>query len=146
MWSPAPAAAEVAAEQMARVIHKYPESCHIFVCPRLMTARWRRRVGKLADFNFELGPGSKVWGAERHEPLLIFVCLPLSKHSPWKLKGTKFVAVLEGKFVAVLEGKMQKLHETNCRRRGRVLRKLFLQAKWLDSVSEGMVRGMLLRA
>jgi hypothetical protein len=110
----------------------------MFVCPRLMTARWRRQAGKLADFKFELGPGSKVWGAERHEPLLIFVCLPLSKHSPWKLKGTKFVAVLEGK--------MRKLHKTNCRRRGRVLRKLFLQAKWLDSVSEGMVWGMLLRA
>jgi hypothetical protein len=137
VWAPAPAAAEAASEQMARVIHKYPLSCHLFVCPRLMTSCWRRRVGKLADFKFELGPGSKVWGLARHEPLLIFVCLPLSKHRPWKLKGTKFV---EG-----LERKMRELHKTNCRRRGRILRKLFIQAKWMDSVSEGLVRGMLLR-
>jgi hypothetical protein len=138
VWAPAPAAAEVAAELMARGIHKYPDSCHIFVCPRLMTARWRRRVGKLADFKFELGAGSKVWGAARHEPLLIYVCLPLSKHRPWKLQGTKFVDELDRK--------MRGLHETNCKGRGRVLRKLFLQSQWLDSMPEGMVRGMLLRA
>jgi hypothetical protein len=138
VWSPAPAAAETASEQMARAIHKSPSSCHMFVCPRLMTARWRRRVGKLADFKFELGAGCKVWSQGRHEPLLIFVCLPLSKHRPWKLKGTKLV---EG-----LEGKMRELHKTNFRGRGRILRKLLFRSKWLDSVPEGMVRGMLQRA
>jgi hypothetical protein len=138
LWTPPPAAADAAAEQMARMIHKYPNTCHLFVCPRLMTARWRRRVGRLADFKFEIGAGSDVWTRARHEPLLIYVCLPLSNHSPWKLRGTKF---LDG-----LERKMRELHPTNCKRRGRLLRKLLVQARGLDALPEGLVRGMLQRA
>jgi hypothetical protein len=103
-----------------------------------MTARWGRRVEKLPDFKFEFGPGCRVWSQGRHEPLLICVCLPLSKHMPWKLKGTKLVESLEGK--------MRELHKTNCRGRGRHLRKLLIRSKWLDSVPEGMVWGLLQRA
>jgi hypothetical protein len=138
LWSPAPAAAEAASEQMARLMHKYPNTCHLFVCPRLMTARWRRRVGRLADFNFELGAGSDVWSKARHEPLLIYVCLPLTTHRPWKLKGTKFVESLERK--------MRELHHTGCKRRGRLLRQLLLQVRGLDALPEGLVRAMLQRA
>jgi hypothetical protein len=43
LWSLAPATAKVPSKQMACMIHKYPNTCHLFVCPRLMTARWRRR-------------------------------------------------------------------------------------------------------
>jgi hypothetical protein len=57
VWAPPPAAANVAAEQMARRIHQRPGSCHMFVAPRLMTARWQRWVGKLSDFHFEIGAG-----------------------------------------------------------------------------------------
>jgi hypothetical protein len=138
VWSPPPAAAEAASEQVCRMIHKYPNSCHLFVCPRLMTARWRRRVEKVGDFNFELGPGSDIWSHARHEPLLIYACLPLSTHSPWKLKGTKFVDNLDRK--------MRELHHTNRKRRGRLLRQLLVQARGLDALPEGMVRGMLQRA
>jgi hypothetical protein len=134
LWSPPPAAGEAASEQMAHMIHKYPNTCHLFVCPRLMTAR----VGRLADFKFEIQAGSDVWTKSRHEPLLIYVCLPLSTHSPWKLKGTKF---MDG-----LERKMRELHKTNRKRRGRLLRKLFVQARGLDSLPKGLVRGMLQRA
>jgi hypothetical protein len=42
VWAPAPTAADVAAEQMARQIHQHPGSCHVFMAPRLMMARWRR--------------------------------------------------------------------------------------------------------
>jgi hypothetical protein len=137
LWAPAPAAAEVASELMARMIHKYSNTCHLFVCPRLMTAKWRRRVGRLADFKCELEAGSDIWTKARHEPLLIYVCLPLSTHRPWKLKGTKFVDSLERK--------MRELQPTNCKRRGRLLRQLFLQARGLDALPEGLVRGMLQR-
>jgi hypothetical protein len=138
LWSPAPAAAEAASEQMARTIHKYPNTCHLFVCPRLITARWRRRVGKLGGFKFEIGAGSNVWGQAWHEPLLIYVCLPLSTHRPWKLRGTKFLDSLDRQ--------MRELHHTNCERRGRLLHKVLVQARGLDVLPEGMVRGMLQRA
>jgi hypothetical protein len=38
VWAPAPAAADVAAEQLARTVHQHPYSCHIFIAPRLMTS------------------------------------------------------------------------------------------------------------
>jgi hypothetical protein len=138
VWAPAPAAADVAAEQMARRIHQHPGSCHIFIAPRLMTARWRRRVGKLSDFHLEIGAGSSVWTRARHEPLLIFVCLPLSRHRPWKLRGTK---LLDG-----FERQVRELHKTNSRFRGRLLRKLFVQTRVLESLPDRLVRRMLQRA
>jgi hypothetical protein len=137
LWTPAPAAADVAGEQMARAIHKHPYSCHMFVAPRLMTARWQRRVGRIADFKITLDVGFKHWGKARHEPLLIFVCLPLSTHSPWKLRGCRFVAQAEGK-----------LRSVSCTREGRIrnlLRQLFIQARRLDAMPESLVRGMLQR-
>jgi hypothetical protein len=138
VWAPAPAAADAAAEQMARRIHQHPNSCHIFVAPRLMTARWRRRVGKLSDFDLEIGPGSSVWPQARHEPLLIYVCLPLSVHRPCKLQGTQ---LLEG-----FQSKLRDVHKTNSRHRGRLLRQLLVKTARLESMPESMVRGMLRRA
>jgi hypothetical protein len=135
IWAPAPAAAEAASEQMARAVHKHPSSCHIFVAPRLLTSRWRRRVGKLADFEMELGPGSNVWGAELHEPLLIFVSLPLSVHRPWKLRGTRFLVDYARK--------LRLLHHADCKRRGYLLRQLLGKASRLELMPEGMVRRVL---
>ena len=137
LWTPAPAAADVVGEQMARAIHKHPHSCHLFVVPRLMMSRWRRRVGKMADFKITLDAGFRHWGMARHEPLLMFVCLPLFKHSPWKLRGCRFVTQAEGKLRLVprsREGRIRSL-----------LRQLFIQARRLDAIPEGLVREMLQR-
>jgi hypothetical protein len=137
LWTPAPAAADVAGEQMAKAIHKHPYSCHLFVAPRLMTARWRRRVAKLADFKFTLGPGFEHWKKQRHEPLLIFVCLPLSVHRPWKLRGCRFVAQAERQ--------LRELSVSSEGRLRRVLRKIFIKARNVDSMPEGLVRRLLHR-
>jgi hypothetical protein len=137
LWTPPPAAADVAGEQMARAIHKHPKSCHIFVAPRLMTGCWRRKVAKMSDFKLSLEAGFLHWGKARHEPLLIFVCLPLCKHSPWKLRGCRIVARAEGKLRAVpgsREGRIRSL-----------LRQLFLQTRQLDAMPESLVQGMLQR-
>jgi hypothetical protein len=132
---PAPAAADVAGEEMARAIHKHLSSCHIFVAPRLMTARWRRRVGKLADFHFSLDAGFTHWKKGRHEPLLIFVCLPLSIHRPWKMRGCRFVAQAERK--------LRELSGASEGRVRRVLRQLLIKARKVDGMQEGVVRHML---
>jgi hypothetical protein len=137
LWTPAPAAADVAGEQMARAVHKHPYSCHMFVAPRLMTARWRRRVGRMADFKMTLDAGFKHWGTARHEPLLIFVCLPLSTHSPFKLRGSRFLG--RG------ESKLCKMPSSSDGRIRNMLRKLFIQARRIDSMPESLVRGMLQR-
>jgi hypothetical protein len=137
VWAPAPAAADVAAEQLARAVHQHPDSCHIFIAPRLMTSRWRRRVGRLADFEFELGAGSSSWPKERHEPLLIFVILPLSKYRPWKLRGTGLL-VDYGR-------KLRLVHKEDCKRRGRILCQLLRATSRLECMSQSVVRRMLLR-
>jgi hypothetical protein len=95
-------------------------------------------VGKLSDFHFEIGAGSSVWTKARHEPLLIFVCLPLSRHRPWKLRGTLLLEELDRK--------MRELHKTNSRFRGRLLRKLFLQTRKLEGMPDRMVRRVLQRS
>jgi hypothetical protein len=95
-------------------------------------------VGKLSDFHFEIGAGSSVWTKARHEPLLIFVRLPLSRHRPWKLQGTLLLEELDRK--------MRELHKTNSRFRGRLLRKLFLQTRKLEGMPDRMVRRMLQRS
>lgn len=60
LWSPSPAAADVAVEELIRACHKRPGATHVFVCPRLMTYRWRKQLFKVADVTFEVPAGSKV--------------------------------------------------------------------------------------
>jgi hypothetical protein len=139
VWSPAPAAGEAAVEQMSRVIHQYPNSLHFFIVPRLMTSRWRRRVGRLRDLEMELGAGSGgAWGEEQHEPLLIFVCMPLSRHRPWKLRGTPLLERVEGQ--------LRELLKTDHKGRRRLLRQFLVEARKMESLPEGMVRKLLLCA
>jgi hypothetical protein len=135
LWAPAPAAAEAAVEQLGRIVHQHPYSCHLFVIPRLMTSSWRRKIAKIMDFECQLGAGASVWPKTQHEPLLIFSCLPLSRKRPWKLRVAPFVERLGGELC--------KVHSTHSGARGRILRKLFITARKVDSLPEGVVRGML---
>eukprot|EP00978_Attheya_sp_CCMP212_P005518 scaffold12392_cov31-Attheya_sp.AAC.1 len=54
VWSPPPAAAEVAVEQLGFARLKRPQSMHIIVVPRLMTGRWRRHMSQGTDFYFKV--------------------------------------------------------------------------------------------
>jgi hypothetical protein len=42
IWAPAPCIVDVAVEQLCEVRHIHPGASHVFVCPTLMTARWRK--------------------------------------------------------------------------------------------------------
>jgi hypothetical protein len=69
---------------------------HVFVAPRLMTAWWRRVLGKTTDVSFVVPVGTPVWGKELHEPLIIGIYLPLRKQAPWRVRGTEEAEQLEG--------------------------------------------------
>jgi hypothetical protein len=88
IWMPPPAVADVAAEYMAKTIHKRPHFTHIFVCPRLMTARWMRLILKACDLVLTIPIGVEVWGVEQHEPLIIAIVFPLSRDKPWRHRNT----------------------------------------------------------
>jgi hypothetical protein len=90
LWTPPPAAADVAAEYMTHTIHKRSTSTHVFICPRLMTARWFRLVSKAADLLFYVPVNVEIWNASQHEPLIIAIVFPLSREKPWKQRGSPY--------------------------------------------------------
>ena len=86
LWTPPPAAADFAVELLAEGIHKRPHSFHVFVVPRLMTARWRKVLGRATDVLFHLPAKVKgVWESKEHEPLTIALAFPLSEICPWRM-------------------------------------------------------------
>lgn len=120
LWYPPPAGAEVAAEFLAKSIHKRPSSVHIFVCPRLMTARWFRLVNKASDFVVDIPVRSPIWNASQHEPLIMLISLPLSRSKPWRHRLNPTTERTRAE--------VQKLLGDNFDRSGIVLRKFLLRA------------------
>ena len=57
LWMPPPAAVDVALEQLSYSPHMRPDLLHIFICPRLMTQRWRKHLYKLSDVLFNIPAG-----------------------------------------------------------------------------------------
>jgi hypothetical protein len=124
VWAPPPAAARAAIEWLAQSIQKRPESVHIVLVPRLLTALWRKRLGKTSDLLFTVPLESKVvWKRENHEPLMCAVCLPLSKDSPWSHRGTSRIKKVLRRLPA--------LWETGDDAAGRILRELLGTARAL---------------
>jgi len=85
LWHPAPAAAEAALEELCLARHKRPHLHHVFICPRLFTHTWHKRLFKFVDLTFNLSPGFilGVWPTSQHEPLVIGILLPHLPHYPW---------------------------------------------------------------
>lgn len=136
LWMVPPAAGEVVAEELGRAIHKRSQNIHIVLIPRLMDYRWHRRLRRETTFLFEISVGTEgVWGYDMHEPLYMFVSLPLCRYKPWTLKRTRFVEDFCGVLRAVWKG-------PDAGRRY-LLRQFFLRQGNLSTMSEGVVREML---
>ena len=86
IWAPAPAAADAALDSLCEAKHIRPEGSHIFVCPALLTPRWRRKLGKVADALFHVPVGSSVWPRKQHEPVIIGLICPLLSSRPWQVR------------------------------------------------------------
>jgi hypothetical protein len=54
LWCAAPAATPVAIRELSISRDKHEHINHIFVCPRLLTAYWRKQLYKLADLVVEI--------------------------------------------------------------------------------------------
>jgi hypothetical protein len=68
-------------------------------------------------------------------PLICIVCLPLSCHSPWILRGTKLLVYMERSLRGV--------QSFNTAQTGSLLRKFLEQTRALKSMPVGMVRHLL---
>ena len=135
IWSPPPAAADVAIEELRKARIKRQDSTHVFVCPRLFTTRWLRQLYKAADVIIDLTPGKDFWPTNMFEPLLIGICFPFIRCKPWQLRGTP-------KMYAVAR-QVRSMSKDSSMDEGPVLCK-FLQDMWnLDSMSEDVVSRVL---
>ncbi len=87
LWAPAPAAAATALQELGTSRHKRSHLAHVFVCPRLFTQKWRKRLHNVADIVLELPAGRRPhWPSSMHEPVLIALILPFSAAFPWQLR------------------------------------------------------------
>ena len=89
IWTPAPAGANIAAQELRKARHKRTDSLHIFVCPRLLSHEWSAQISKTADLLVTIPIGTQYWNNDMHEPLRLAICFPFARVSPWQLKGCK---------------------------------------------------------
>jgi hypothetical protein len=73
-----------------------PNHLHLIITPRLMTAQWRKLLGKICCLIFTVPIGSDIWSYSHFEPLIVGLYLPLSRHYPWNLRGAPFLDREEG--------------------------------------------------
>ncbi len=89
LWSPPPAVADVAIDELMLSRHKRTHINHVFIAPRLCTNTWRKKLYKVCDLVFEVPAGSRpFWPPSEHEPLLIGLTLRFIACSPWQLRQT----------------------------------------------------------
>ena len=135
VWTPPPAAAQVAVEQLRRARLKREGSTHVLIVPRLMTPEWRKQLFRVSDLCLEL-PFDNIWEKTiQHEPLTLAVVFPFLSHSPWQLKRSQA-------FLA-MGNVLRRLWKEDQVSSGSVLHKLFSIQRSLPELSPGMVRKML---
>lgn len=91
VWTPSPALATVAVEQLCEVNHVHPGTSHIFICPALLTGGWRRPLRKQSDALLTLPANSSCWNCDQHEPIVVSLTCPLLPHRPWRVKRTDWI-------------------------------------------------------
>ncbi len=82
LWAPQPPVADAALEELLKVRHKWTNTFHVVLIPRLMTPRWQRLFNKACDFTFVVSPGSLFWPSNMFEPLWIGIVLLFTHHRP----------------------------------------------------------------
>jgi hypothetical protein len=110
------------AEWLGESVHKRSTSVHVIVIPRLLTALWRKQLGKVTDLMLTAVPlGCPAWQADNLEPLILAISLPLSKSFPWRFRNTPATHDVECRVPPMWTTSFDDI--------GPALRKLLLQAR-----------------
>ena len=127
VWLPPPAAAPAALEWLGESMHKRPASVHVIVIlPGLLTALWRKQVGKITDLMLTVPLGCPAWQADNLEPLILAISLPLSNSFPWRFRNTPATHDVECR--------VPPMWTTSFGDIGPALRKILLQARNVSEV------------
>jgi hypothetical protein len=73
-WAPPPGVADAVLDNMCESVLIRPWNSHIFVCPALLTAKWRKQLRKVADFIVTIPVGSSLWPHDMCEPIVFAIC------------------------------------------------------------------------
>ena len=156
-----PAAMDTVVEMFAEDRLAKPHIPHVFAVPRLMTHLWRKALSKDADLCFSIRAGAPFWPKSMHEPLILFVMLPISYvpnySGPWIMRGSEAAREMENKLEAGFkdpgEHGSRKFHDLASplpclwngpeRWSGNLLFEFLEKARRFPPVSRSMVRGML---
>ena len=103
MWTPPPAAARVALEEIRQARQKRQDSSHILVVPKLMAPEWQRQLFKTADLVVTVPTGHPHWPKAHHEPLTLAICFPYIRSEPWELKGSPLMGRMARELHKLLE-------------------------------------------
>lgn len=103
LWSPPPAAADAAFEELLKSRQKRTDLFHVILVPRIMSPRWRRLFNKVVDFSFVVSPGPLFWPAPMFEKLWVGILLPHIPHRPWSLRRAPLLVGLGKDLRRVLE-------------------------------------------
>ena len=135
VWTPPPAAARVALEELRQARHKRQRSAHIFIVPSLMTLEWSGQLYKTADLILKLPEKSKIWPSKNHESLTLAICFPFMCREPWQLKGQPIMGRMARELCS--------LFETDSSTVGYILSQLCDTTTRLDKMPVGRLRKVL---
>jgi hypothetical protein len=135
LWSPQPAVADVAWEELLKARHKGSDTFHVLLVPRIMNPWWRRLFYKACDFSFVISPGCAYWPSAMFEPLWVGILLPFVKHRPWCLKQAPLLLEIGRNLCSVFE--------TGEGNEGDILRKLTLLPRRVDALPFNLACGVL---
>jgi hypothetical protein len=115
VWAPSPAVADAALDQLCESRHTRPGNAHMFVCPALLTARWRKRLRKVSDVMFSVPQGTTVWPQSMHEPVTVALICPLLHSRPWQIRDTPIVARLRESLPVVWSASLDRERSSLCK-------------------------------
>jgi hypothetical protein len=122
-WFPPPCIAEAAVKQLVQARHARSSCWHVFVCPCVMTYRWRKVLRRAADVLLTIKPGPTFWPKGAYEPLTIAICCPYLNSPPHYMRERPVVSCLYRDLSGVWEGSEAK--------RGDRMRQFWLEARAL---------------
>lgn len=135
VWSPPPAAAEAALEELRKTRTKRQDSLHVFVVPHLMTPQWLKQLYKASDIVFHIPAGCPYWPETMYESLTIGLSLPFLSSRPWQLRRTPKVLNVGRS--------LRRMFKEEPMAAGDLLRKFLLECRRLRSLPELVVRRVL---
>jgi hypothetical protein len=135
LWTPPPCIADVDLQVLRKSIHKRPDAMHVFVCPKLMTYKWRKMLLRSCCLSFYVDVGPDYWKDEMFESVLCGIYLPLLPCPPWTFRRSGSVLAVERKLCSV--------SKTESGDQGLVLRQFLNFTRRLPTMQEGVVQELL---